>query len=140
MTDDDHFHGEVTQKAVVFGPDGDVLLVRSGDRPWVIPGGRIENGEDAEAALRRELREETGLAVDVRRPVKAVTDVWYNGEGEPVFALVYYCEADERAVTLNHEHDEFRWTDPDEAADALPDVDPVVEAVERAIRARRGHR
>lgn len=43
----------------------DVLLIRRGRPPgageWSLPGGRQELGETAEAAARRELREETGL-------------------------------------------------------------------------------
>ncbi len=43
----------------------DVLLIRRGRPPgagqWSLPGGKQELGETAEAAARRELREETGL-------------------------------------------------------------------------------
>ncbi len=39
-----------------------VLLVRKGEK-WVVPGGRIEEGESPEEAVRREVREETGLTV-----------------------------------------------------------------------------
>lgn len=52
--------------AVVLRP-GAVLLVRRGRAPalgqWSIPGGAQELGETAQAAARRELREETGLDV-----------------------------------------------------------------------------
>ncbi|MGV9303527.1 MULTISPECIES: NUDIX hydrolase [unclassified Nonomuraea] len=49
--------------------DSEILLVRRGHPPgeglWSIPGGRVEAGESDEAALRREVLEETGLRVAV---------------------------------------------------------------------------
>ena len=131
MTDEDHYRGEVTQKAVVFGPEGNVLLVRSEGFPWELAGGRIEKAEDPAPALARELREELGLDVTVERPVKTVTGVWYNRDEEPVYAVVYHCEADRRAVDLHHEHDEFEWVPVEEALDRMP-VESLEVAVERA--------
>ena len=53
-------------RAVVLDPEDRILLVRwvnedMGVDTWLTPGGGIDEGEDSEAALRRELREETGL-------------------------------------------------------------------------------
>ncbi|HVU61770.1 MAG TPA: NUDIX domain-containing protein [Mycobacteriales bacterium] len=57
--------------AVVRDAGGRLLLVRRGTPPaqgsWTLPGGRVEPGENPAAAAAREVREETGLDVDVGR-------------------------------------------------------------------------
>lgn len=131
-----NFRGHVTQKAVVFGPSGDVLLVRSAaDRPWSVPGGRVQDGEDAEEALARELREETGLSVRVGEPVQTATELWHTADGEPMFTVVYAASASERGVDLNHEHDEYEWVAVEDAARRLP-TESLTVAVRRAVERR----
>ncbi len=47
----------------------EVVLIRRGQEPglgeWSLPGGAVELGETLEEALRREVREETGLEIDI---------------------------------------------------------------------------
>jgi 8-oxo-dGTP diphosphatase len=55
--------------AVVRRNDGRILVIQRGHAPsqglWSIPGGRVEAGETLAEAARREVLEETGLAVEV---------------------------------------------------------------------------
>ncbi|MFG3257325.1 NUDIX domain-containing protein [Streptomyces sp. NPDC048172] len=58
----------VSARAVVVDQEGRVLLVRhrDGDREFhVLPGGRVEPGQTAAEAARREVEEETGLRVAI---------------------------------------------------------------------------
>jgi 8-oxo-dGTP diphosphatase len=53
---------------------GQVLLVKTPRRGWECPGGQVELGEDVIAALRREVREESGCEVEVERLVGLYTN------------------------------------------------------------------
>jgi ADP-ribose pyrophosphatase YjhB (NUDIX family) len=61
---------------VVPGEQGRLLLVQRANEPgrglWSLPGGRVEPGETDEAALVREVQEETGLTVTVHELVGRV--------------------------------------------------------------------
>ncbi len=62
--------------AVVHDASGRLLLVRRRNEPgrgrWSLPGGRVEPGETDEAALAREVGEETGLTVRAKALVGTV--------------------------------------------------------------------
>ncbi|HAM71075.1 MAG TPA: NUDIX hydrolase [Verrucomicrobiales bacterium] len=113
-----------TVGALIFNDEQEVLMVRTHkwSNLWGIPGGKIKLGETAEAALCRELAEETGLAVEEIRFV-LVQDCIRSKEfyREAHFVLLNYtCRArGATPVRLNEEAQEFRWLPP-EAALSLP--------------------
>jgi 8-oxo-dGTP diphosphatase len=55
--------------AIIFDRDGRVLLIERGKPPaagqWSVPGGKLEPGETLAQGVAREVREETGLVVEV---------------------------------------------------------------------------
>lgn len=65
---------EIPAVSVAVRRDTTVLLVKRGREPsrgyYAFPGGRVEMGETAEQAARRELREETGLEIGGLAPVR----------------------------------------------------------------------
>jgi ADP-ribose pyrophosphatase YjhB (NUDIX family) len=70
--------------------DGEVLLALRRDlRGWELPGGNLEAGEAPEAALRREVLEETGLEVTI----ESLAGVYRRTGFLPHRARVYRCRA-----------------------------------------------
>lgn len=68
---------QASVSAVVWrGPGSRELLLmrRSDNGHWCLPGGRIEPGESVHAATRREVREETGFEVSLGRLVGVYSD------------------------------------------------------------------
>jgi 8-oxo-dGTP pyrophosphatase MutT (NUDIX family) len=98
----------VSVKGVVLH-DGAVLLLLNERGEWDLPGGRPEPGEDHRTALRREVREETGLEVEVGA---ALTGHLFEVLPRRFVRIEpYACRVvAARDVTLSHEHLETRWT------------------------------
>jgi ADP-ribose pyrophosphatase YjhB (NUDIX family) len=64
-----------------------VLVVRADGQPHTfLPGGHVEDGEGLEECLRRELREELGIAVEVGRYLGVVEHRWRR-DGTPQYEL-----------------------------------------------------
>ena len=55
----------VSVAALVTNDEGEILLVNSPWRGWEYPGGLIEPGESFEAALKREVPEESGIEIEI---------------------------------------------------------------------------
>ena len=86
----------VTAGAAVVDESGRVLLLKHVFRDgsgWGMPGGFIERGEQPEEALRRQVREETGLELDEVEIVLARTV-----PRAKQIELIYRCRANGRAV------------------------------------------
>lgn len=115
---------DIIVKSIIFNRDiGRVLLIqRSGNdsigaNTWENAGGNVEYGETPEEAIKREIREETGITEIIIERVAYVTLV--NTE-EPYLIIAYLCEAKTEAVTLSNEHQAFIWADKDECRNMLP--------------------
>jgi 8-oxo-dGTP diphosphatase len=100
--------------------DGKVLLIRRGKEPlrgrWVVPGGTVELGETLEAALVREMLEETGLAV---APIEVLTvfDQIREDDGEVSYHFVivdYLCRYQGGEARAGSDAEALAWAGPDE--------------------------
>jgi len=77
----------VVLQAVILDGDRLLLAVRNDLLGWELPGGTLEPGESPEAAMIREIREETGLEVEIERHVGD----WARTGFRPHTARVYRC-------------------------------------------------
>ena len=55
----------VSVAALVENGNGEILLINSPWRGWEYPGGLIEPGETFQEALKREVREEAGVEIEI---------------------------------------------------------------------------
>lgn len=101
--------------------DGKVLLVRRSNPPgrmkWSLPGGRMRFGERAASAVVREVLEETGLEVEVRRVVDVVDVFWRDDEGSVIehFVIVDFdCQVVGGSLVAGSDALEVGWFEPDE--------------------------
>jgi 8-oxo-dGTP diphosphatase len=119
--------------------DGKVVLIRRRYEPlkghWSLPGGTVELGETLEAALAREMLEETGLDVDVG-PVIEVFDRIMRDEQQRVryhFVLVdYLCWPISGELRAGSDVDAAIWADPDSLAD-YELTDKATAVIERGL-------
>jgi len=121
-------------RALIVDPQDHVLLVRFhweglelADGFWANPGGGLERGETRLAALQRELREETGLAVDSLGPevwTKTACFPMTHFDGQVDHIHLFRTERFQPAPTMSPDqlaeegvHD-IRWWSPEELTDA----------------------
>jgi 8-oxo-dGTP diphosphatase len=98
--------------------DGCVLLLLSERGEWDLPGGRPDAGEDHRTALKREVREEAGLDVDVSAALEGHLFEVLPGRFVRIEAFVCTMTGP-RDVTLSDEHRDVRWVPLAELAEIV---------------------
>jgi len=122
---------------VVTNNAGDILMIRRSDNDnWAVPGGAIDLGESLPQAAIRETLEETGITCEITGLVGTYTDprhvILYtsNGEARQEFSIVLTGRAIAGEPTPSDESREVRWVARD-GVDMLP--------MDRSMRLRIGH-
>jgi mutator protein MutT len=120
--------------------EGRVLLVRRAREPlagrWSLPGGLVELGETLAEAVRREVREETGLDVEVAGLVDVVDRVHRDGEGRIEYHYVladYLCRPLGGALAAADDAAEVAWAMLDELAPRYGMTAATARVIERAF-------
>ncbi len=129
-------HFQLSQKILAHDvAAGRYLLVRNAEvgtdfhrlyGPWDLPGGRVEAGEDVDAALMREVHEEIGPQANctLARPYRPIArTVFAYPDGRRILVLAYYVRWAGGDIALSAEHDAVRWASAAEIG-ADPQVRP----------------
>jgi len=113
--------------------EGSVLFLRQPHRTgWSLPGGLLDRGEDPTAAVQREVREETGLRVEVGVPV--ATQV--NPQVRRVDVIFRIAVAERPRVVPGGEAQDAAWLRPQEVGDdADAPTQEILALLARAVRA-----
>ena len=118
---------------VVTNDAGEILLIRRSDNDnWAVPGGAVDLGESVAEAAVRETREESGIDCQITGLVGIYSDpkhvILYTSDGEvrQEFSIVLTATAGRRDPTPSSETSEVRWVPvgqlgrvPDGPIDAL---------------------
>ena len=102
---------------------GEVLLIRRSDNDnWALPGGAVDIGESLTQAAVRETREESGIECEITGLSGIYTDPGHvmlytsNGEVRQEFSIVLTARAVGGQPTPSNETTEVRWVPPAELA------------------------
>lgn len=122
MSDSKSVNLRVAAKAVII-KDNKILLLREADTyregtnigAYGLPGGRIEADEPFFDGLRREIREETGLEIEIGAPV-SIGEWWpvINGVKNHIVAMFIRCEPLPGEIRLSDPNDVFVWVGVDQ--------------------------
>jgi len=118
--------------AFIFDASDRVLVIQRGRPPgeglWSVPGGKLEATETLAQAVAREIREETGLVVEVG-PLACVVE--RMGDDFHFVILDYLARPIGGTLTAGSDVTDARWVTDDELA-ALPHTDGLLAVLARA--------
>lgn len=127
--------------ALIF--DGDrILMAQRGKQPllgwWSLPGGALETGESLAEAVRREVREETGLEIEPIGVIEIFERIMRDAAGVPEYHYVlidYLCRVIGGALQAGDDVCRAEWMERGELAN-LQITEGTLGVIDKAFRER----
>ncbi|HYK59868.1 MAG TPA: NUDIX hydrolase [Bryobacteraceae bacterium] len=124
------------------GRRGPILLVERGGKPlkgyWSLPGGLVEPGEQLEDAVRREVKEETGLEIQPMRLFEIFQRIMRDEQGRVEYHYVladYVCKVVGGNLRAGDDVSRAEWARRSEL-ERYRLTEGTLEVIERAFEAR----
>ena len=99
----------VSVAGLVMNDKDEVLLINSPNRGWEYPGGMVESGETLSEALIREIKEETGVDVEIAGFIGICKNIKKN-----IVNIDFVCRSVGGELTTSEESADVRWIKKDE--------------------------
>jgi mutator protein MutT len=105
--------------ASIIEKNGKILITQRSEKNhhpgmWDLPGGKLNPKEDITHCVKREVKEETNLDVDVLFPIDVVSKIVKDNH---IVLIVYVCNYKSGEVKLSEEHQKYKWIEPKKAFD-----------------------
>lgn len=135
---------QVAAMALVINEKGKILLIKSPkwNGKFIGPGGHIERGETIEEALKREVKEETGIEISDLQFLNIHEFVFsndYNKE-KHIIGLSYLAKTrnnEEDVILDEKEATEYKWVDPEQIVNDKGIYKTVKDSVESYLQQKR---
>jgi len=129
---------KIMASAAVVSQNKLLVLKRSAEEKflsgyWTIVGGKYEDGDKSiEDAVKREVMEETGLKVDIIKPINVEEFTREDKPGVIAVEITYLCrsESNGEIKLSSHEHDSYAWI----SESGLTELNPVTELTKQKIK------
>jgi len=90
---------------------------------WHILGGHLDHGETLENAVKREVKEETGLEVEVHQVVDVMSFDWNSDGQQDSLRFVYHVEAETDEAEARDDLADVKWVRPGNLVEKLETKD-----------------